>query len=61
MKSYNKVDCTGLWVRVCGKPARYFRFKTLQRREDVTALKQRIQRRYDVGFMYATVKSGRIF
>jgi hypothetical protein len=61
MKNTDKVDCTGLWVRVCGKPSRYFRFKTLQRRGDVTALKQRIQRRYDVGFIYATVKCGRIF
>jgi hypothetical protein len=61
MKSYEKTDCTGLWVRVCGKPSRYFRFKTLQRRADVTALKQRLQRRYMVGFIYATVATGRIF
>lgn len=61
IKSYNKVDCVGLLVRVKGKPARFFRFATVKRRADVKALYERLQRKYGVVYGYCQTVTGAIF
>lgn len=61
MKTYNIVDCVGIYIRRINKPARFFRFKTLQRRGDVSATMDRIKTRYSIGYSYAQTKKGSIF
>lgn len=61
MKSYNMIDCVGILVRRSGRKARFFRFKSLQRREEVKALYKRLTLRYELSYGYCQTTKGTIF
>lgn len=60
-KSYNKIDCVGILVRRSNTKARFFRFKTPQRRQDAKAVYDRLSRKYALTYGYCQTDKGSIF